>query len=160
MKRGRKSKDAKKIKPPTMIFLKDCFKDGYQTDGRKVVKPQDVLTPYRCIVNDRRMITLYNNTYTYNDEVCVVPTIWFTNVYYEPKHKLADPQNDTGRREIHTKFNLRDYPFIMTAMKEMKSRNQELFKNIPEFVSDLETTGYETESDVSDHDESYESPDE
>ena len=36
----------------------------------------------------------------------------------------------------------------------------ELFKNIPDVVTDLETTGYETDSNGSELEESYESPDE
>ena len=141
-----------------MFFLKDRFQSGFQTDARKLIKPQDALNPYRCIISNKKQITLFNNTYEFNDDLQVVPTIWFSNFYYEKKANLANPEIDDGRRELHAKFNLKEYPFIMTALKEMKSQNPELFKNIPDCVPDLKTTTYESDTDEDENAEEYESP--
>ena len=66
-----------------------------------------------------------------------VPTIFFTSIYFEKKEVLADPVNDSGRRELHVKFSPKEYPIIMRAMREMRAKNPIIFKDIPEDDSEL-----------------------
>ena len=67
MKRGRKPSNPiiLKKKPSNAFFIKDHFKSGFQTDARKLVKPKDSLVNYRCVVSDKKWITLTNNKYEY-----------------------------------------------------------------------------------------------
>ena len=80
-----------------------------------------------------------------------VPTIFFTSIYYEKLENLADPINDTGRREVHVKFSPKEYPLIMRAMREMRAKNPIIFKDIPE--DDTELNSMEVVVEDSDYDE-------
>ena len=125
-----------------MFSLQERFRSGYQSDARRLPKPKDSLTNYRLIVSDKKSITFFNNEYEFNDEIQVIPTILFTSVYYEKKENLEDPVNDDGRREVHVKFNTKEYPLIMRAMRELRAKNKEIFKNIPEDDHELKTTEF------------------
>ena len=57
---------------------------------------------------------------------------------------------DDGRREIHAKFNVREYPLILRALREMKTKNYEIFKNIPDDEPELKTTGFVEDEDDED----------
>ena len=69
-KRGRKPSNPVilKKKPSNAFIIKDHFKTGYQSDARKLAKPKDSLVNYRCVVSDKKWITLTNNQYEYNEE--------------------------------------------------------------------------------------------
>ena len=162
VKRGRKAgtqgpKILKK-KPENVFVIDENFKSGYQSDARSLASPKDNLVNYRLIVNDKKYITFINNQYYFNEEWQKVPTIFFTSVYYEKPENLADPLTDNGRREIHVKFSPKEYPLIMKAMREIKAKNMEIFKNIPDDDYDLETLHYEEEEE--DDEEYYEEADE
>ena len=162
VKRGRKPKDPPPVlkkKPQNMFSLKERFKSGYQSDARHLPKPRDSLVNYRLLVTDRKSITFFNNEYLFNDEVQVIPTIFFTQVYYEKKENLLDPENDDGRREMHVKFNTKEYPLIMKAMRELRARNKEIFKNIPDDDHELTTTEFIDDDDDEEEEEEEEEDD-
>ena len=142
-----------------MFFLKERFKSGFQSDARHLPKPRDSIVNYRLLVTDKKSITFFNNEYLFNDETQVIPTIFFTQVWYEKKENLEDPENDDGRRENHVKFNTKEYPLIMKAMRELRSRNKEIFKNIPDDDHELKTTEF-CESDEDDEEDEEEEEEE
>ena len=83
-----------------------------------------------------------------------VPTIFFTSIYYEKKEVLADPVNDSGRRELHVKFSPKEYPLIMRAMREMRAKNPIIFKDIPVDDTELKAAKeYIQEEDETDEDD-------
>ena len=82
-----------------------------------------------------------------------IPTIFFTSIYYERKELLEDPENDSGRREIHVKFSPKEYPLIMKAMREMRSKNPVIFKDIPEDDSELKAAKEYDPEDETDEDD-------
>ena len=82
-----------------------------------------------------------------------VPTIFFTSVYYEKKELLEDPVNDSGRRELHVRFTTKEYPLIMRAMREMRSKNPAIFKDIPEDDTELKAAKQYVPEDETDEDE-------
>ena len=82
-----------------------------------------------------------------------VPTIFFTSVYYEKKELLEDPVNDSGRRELHVRFTTKEYPLIMRAMREMRSKNPVIFKDIPEDDTELKAAKQYVTEDETDEDE-------
>ena len=165
VRRGRKPKDQSepkvlKKKPENAFVIDEKFKSGYQSDARSLASPKDSLVNYRLIVSDKKYITFINNEYFYNDEWQKVPTIFFTSVYYEKEENLADPLNDSGRRELHVKFTPKEYPLIMKAMREIKAKNLEIFKNIPDDAHELKTIEYEEEEDDEDYEEEAEEEEE
>ena len=92
-KRGRKPSNPVilKKKPSNAFLIKDHFKTGFQSDARKLAKPKDSLVNYRCVVSDKKWITLTNNEYEYNDETQeVIVFIYVVNV----------PKNLVGVGEI------------------------------------------------------------
>ena len=89
-----------------------------------------------------------------------IPTIFFTSIYYERKEVLEDPENDSGRREIHVKFSPKEYPLIMKAMREMRSKNPVIFKDIPEDESELKAKEYDPEDETDEDDMGEEEEDE
>ena len=88
-KRGRKPSNPiiLKKKPSNAFFIKDHFKSGFQTDARKLAKPKDSLVNYRCVVSDKKWITLTNNKYEYNDETQEVIVLFY--VFNVPKNLVG-----------------------------------------------------------------------
>ena len=155
VKRGRKPKAPQnpkflKKKPDNAFVIEDKFKSGFQSDARSLRSPKDTLVNYRLIVSDKKSITFINNEYYFNDELQKVPTIFFTSVYYEKVENLADPENDDGRREMHVKFSPKEYPLIMKALREIKAKNHDIFKSIPDDAHELQTIQYEEEDEEED----------
>ena len=82
-----------------------------------------------------------------------IPTIFFTSIYYERKELLEDPENDSGRRELHVKFSPKEYPLIMCALREMRKKNPVIFKDIPEDDTELKAAEEYDPDDETDEDE-------
>ena len=97
------------------------------------------------------LLTLSGKSFIYI--LLQIPTIFFTNVYYEKKEHLEDPDNDSGRRELHVKFSTKEYPLIMRAMREMRSKNPVIFKDIPEDDTELKAAKQYEPEDETDEDE-------
>ena len=83
-KRGRKPSNPVilKKKPSNAFIIKDHFKTGYQSDARKLAKPKDSLVNYRCVVSDKKWITLTNNMYEYNEETQEVNVLFMHFALY------------------------------------------------------------------------------